>query len=457
MRAVDAAGRELWALRPEVTVANASAAEGTHALVDVTLVPRLDVPLAVPFATVDNSAVGGSDFQAKSGVLTFAPGETLQTVDVTVLDDVTPETVEQFFVDVAPAAAFAAWPRGIVTVLDDDPELALTVDDAAVVEGNSGSVSLAFTVRLSAASATTVTVDYATLEGTAAAGVDFQATSGTLTFAPGVTARTVPVNVFGDVVDEPDEFFPLRLSVARRRDRGPRPGHRPHPATTTARRSASPALDAGMDVTATWSRGRARPTDGDLYLVELAPFASYEVTVDAASGDLGDFGPIVEVLARDMTVIGGSAPSGVGHAQTVRMVGSSSASTPTLYRYIRVRSAGCTTDCGADDTYRIRLRETTGRVARFNQTGGQRTVMILHNTTGEWIETRGPLAPRGRDVRRGQPRLGRAAQDDGARPRRRPRRAPPARSRCSTTGRSARSPARRSGSTRRRGCRSTRR
>ena len=174
--------------------------------------------------------------------------------------------------------------------------------------------------------------------------------------------------------------------------------------------------------------GPGPAADGDLYLVELAPFASYEVTVDAASGDLGDFGPIVEVLARDMTLIGGSAPSGVGHAQTVRMIGSSSASMPTLYRYIRVRSAGCTTDCGADDTYRIRLRETTGRVARFNQTGGQRTVMILQNTTGECDRDGGPLAPRGRDVRRGQPRLGRAAPDDGASPRRRRRRAPPARS-----------------------------
>jgi hypothetical protein len=303
-----------------------------------------------------------------------------------VLDDVTTEPVEQFFVDVAPAAAFAARPRGIVTVTDDDPAPVLTVDEPAVVEGDSGSVSLQFTVRLSAASAAVVTVDYATLEGTAAAGLDFQATSGTLTFPPGVTARTVPVPVWGDVHDEPDEFFPLRLSVPTGAVVGNGQGSgRIRDDDGAAIRIG--ALDAGMDVTADLAAGPGPAADVDLYLVELSPFASYEVTVDAASGDLGDFGPVVEVLARDMTFVDGSVPSGVGHAQSVRMMGSSSAAMPTVYRYVRVRSAGCTTDCGADDTYRIRLRETTGRVTRFNQTGGQRTVVILQNTTGEFVET----------------------------------------------------------------------
>jgi ELWxxDGT repeat protein len=387
LTAVDATGREPWLLRPELAVANATAPEGTHALVDVSLVPRLDVPLAVPFTTVDNSAVGASDFQAKRGVLRFAPGETLQTVDVTVLDDVAPETIEQFFVDVAPGGnAFAARPRGVVTVTDDDPLPVLTVDDAAVIEGNAGSVGLAFTVRLSAASATAVTVGYATAEGTASGGADFQATSGTLTFAPGVTARTVAVNVWGDVADEPDEFFPLRLSLPSGAVAGTGQGvGRIRDDDGAAIRLS--ALDAGMDVTADLAALPGPAADEDLYLVELSPFESYEVTVDAASGDLGDFGPIVEVLARDMTVVDWALPSGVGHALSARMMGSSSASMPTVQRYIRVRSAGCLTDCGADDTYRIRLRETTGRVARFNQAGGQRTFMILHNTTGELVET----------------------------------------------------------------------
>jgi hypothetical protein len=262
---------------------------------------------------------------------------------------------------------------------------ALTVDGAAVVEGDAGTVSLAFTVRLSAASASAVTVDYATVDGTAASAVDFDAASGTLTFAPGVTARTAPVTVRGDALDEPDEFFFLRLSSPAGATVGNGQGvARIQDDDGGAIRLSG--LDAGMDVTASLAAGPGPAADTDLYLVELSPFASYEVTVDAASGDLGDFGPTVEVLARDMTLIETSVPSGVGPARTVSMIGSSSPTWPTVYRYIRVRSAGCTTDCGADDTYRIRLRDTTGRVARFNETGGQRTVLILHNTTDEWIE-----------------------------------------------------------------------
>jgi len=56
--------------------------------------------------------------------------------------------------------------------------------------------------------------------------------------------------------------------------------------------------------------------------------------------------------------------------------------------YIRVRSDGCTTDCGPDDTYRIRVRETTGRIARFNEAAGQRTVLVLQNRTGAPVSAR---------------------------------------------------------------------
>jgi hypothetical protein len=47
---------------------------------------------------------------------------------------------------------------------------------------------------------------------------------------------------------------------------------------------------------------------------------------------------------------------------------------------VRVRSASCGTDCGADDTYRIRAYETTYSVPRFNNSGSQLTVVIVQNT-----------------------------------------------------------------------------
>ena len=70
-----------------------------------------------------------------------------------------------------------------------------------------------FTVTLSSSSSQTVTVGYATAAGTATAGSDYTATSGTLTFAPGVTSQAVLVGVLGDSVDELDETLTVSLST----------------------------------------------------------------------------------------------------------------------------------------------------------------------------------------------------------------------------------------------------
>ena len=72
--------------------------------------------------------------------------------------------------------------------------------------------SLDFAVSLSRAASGAVSVDYATADGTAAAGEDYTAASGTLTFAPGETAKTVRVAILDDAIDEGKETFLLRLS-----------------------------------------------------------------------------------------------------------------------------------------------------------------------------------------------------------------------------------------------------
>ncbi|MDY3563725.1 autotransporter-associated beta strand repeat-containing protein [Gemmata sp. JC673] len=92
------------------------------------------------------------------------------------------------------------------------PLPALSVTGASVAEGNSGTTALTFTVTLSAPSLQTVTVAYATADGTATAGTDYTAASGMLTFAPGVTTQTVTVLVDGDTAVEADETFRVVLS-----------------------------------------------------------------------------------------------------------------------------------------------------------------------------------------------------------------------------------------------------
>jgi uncharacterized delta-60 repeat protein len=88
----------------------------------------------------------------------------------------------------------------------------ISIDDISLTEGDSGTKSFDFTVTLSQASNLTVKVDYATAQGTATAGTDYQQTSGTLTFNAGETAKSISVLVNGDTVNEPDEAFTLNLS-----------------------------------------------------------------------------------------------------------------------------------------------------------------------------------------------------------------------------------------------------
>ena len=121
-------------------------------------------------------------------------GATLK-VRVTVTDD---EGHEATFTS-APTSAVAALP-------------ALSIGDASVDEGDSGSATLDFTVTLDSAATETVTVDWATSDGTATAGTDYTAGNGTVTFNAGDSSKTVSVTVAGDNVDEPNETFTVTLS-----------------------------------------------------------------------------------------------------------------------------------------------------------------------------------------------------------------------------------------------------
>ncbi len=109
------------------------------------------------------------------------------------------------------AAARAAVPASAeATAQADGP--ALRVADARAREG--ADAAIGFTVTLAPAASAPVTVDWATADGTAKAGEDYTAASGTLVFAPGETEKTVAVAVLDDAHDEGEESFVLRLSNA---------------------------------------------------------------------------------------------------------------------------------------------------------------------------------------------------------------------------------------------------
>lgn len=105
------------------------------------------------------------------------------------------------------STAFAEWIAASSTGLP-----AITVTGGSGVEGDSGTRSLSFTITLSRASSETVSVAYATADGTATAPNDYGSRSGVLQFAPGEISKTVEVTVNGDAVVEADETFTLVLS-----------------------------------------------------------------------------------------------------------------------------------------------------------------------------------------------------------------------------------------------------
>ena len=181
----------------------------------VTLSAAATGPVTVAYATSNGTASAGSDYTALSGTLTFAAGETSKVVRVQVSGDTAVEANETLTLTLSsPSGATIADGTAIGTITNDDtaPLPALSVADATVSEGNSGVKDLAFTVSLSAAATGPVTVAYVTNNGTATAGSDYTAASGTLTFAAGETSKVVHVQVSGDTAVEGNETLTLTLA-----------------------------------------------------------------------------------------------------------------------------------------------------------------------------------------------------------------------------------------------------
>ena len=211
----------LEVMMPTLSIAPRSATvteggqSGTSQPLTVNLNPASNGLVSVAYATADGSATAGTDYMAASGVLTFNPGVTSKTITVQIVGDATAEADETFTVALSSAArdnAYMSPSESTVTVTITESSPTLSIADASVVEGNSGTTSMEFTVALSATSNQEVTVAYITGDGNAIAGTDYTTTSGTLTFAAGTTSQGITVQVAGDGIYEEDETFTVTLS-----------------------------------------------------------------------------------------------------------------------------------------------------------------------------------------------------------------------------------------------------
>src|SRR5262249_5420465 len=200
----------------EIRIYDVSAQEGNAGTTRFTFYVGLSSasaqPVSVNYTTADGSGVVGNDYYSPSRTLTFAPGQTLLAVTVDVIGDRLPEANETFFVNLSsPTNATIADGQGVATILDDEPRI--SISDVSKSEGRKGKTTLfTFTVSLSSAYDQPVTMSFRTVNGTATTSDgDYTARTGTLTFAPGETTKTITIEVKGDSKKEADETFYLDL------------------------------------------------------------------------------------------------------------------------------------------------------------------------------------------------------------------------------------------------------
>jgi hypothetical protein len=198
-----------------LSIGDATVAEGGMATFAVTLSEPAQITFTVQYSTTDITAVAGLDYTHAAATLTFTPGQTDRTISVRTLTDTYHEDDETFRVRLfSPQYVFLADAEGIGTITDSDPAPSISISDASAPEGDTGSGGVAtFTVSLNSPSGKTVTVAYTTVGGTAEEGIDYVGAAGALSFAPGVTSRTIAAQVIGDELREGDETFTVQLSA----------------------------------------------------------------------------------------------------------------------------------------------------------------------------------------------------------------------------------------------------
>ncbi|MYB34593.1 MAG: hypothetical protein F4X92_05635, partial [Gammaproteobacteria bacterium] len=171
-------------------------------------------------AAADPPAVAG-DFRLSSNrMLTIAPGKTESDGKVTIMavDNIVdgPDKTVTVTATASGGLGLAAPPDATLTIQDNDlPEM--SIDEPSVIEGANGkNTELIFTATLSTSHSETVTVKYRDFRtGTATSGTDYAPLrSGTLTFAPGDTSKTIAVTVADDDIDEPNETVAVELTDA---------------------------------------------------------------------------------------------------------------------------------------------------------------------------------------------------------------------------------------------------
>ncbi len=168
--------------------------------------------VSVSYALNDETALAGDDYAPGGGVLTFNDGESMKTITVPILNDTLVEGNETFQVvlsNLTGGAQFNGPDAATVTITDNDAGIKFSSSTYSVTENG---VQAVITVQRTSTTNTTVSVNYATSDGTAVNGSDYFTASGTLTFNSGQVSKTFNVPIIDDTLIEGDETVLLKLS-----------------------------------------------------------------------------------------------------------------------------------------------------------------------------------------------------------------------------------------------------
>ena len=278
---------------PELTIADASAAEGEKAMFTVTLTPVSGRDVTVQWTTGDDGTDGAvqatadTDYTAQSAAatLTIDAGETSGTIEVQTTQDTLSEGSETFAVNLAsPTNATLGTPKTATgTITDDDALPELTISDASVAEGGKAM----FTVTLTPVSGRDVTVQWTTgddgtdgaVQATADTDYTAQSEAATLTIAAGDTTGTIEVQTTEDALDEAEETFAVNLASPTNATLGAADSG----IGTITDDDASPTVSLG-DATAV-TEGNEPATTVDLeFPLTLDPVSGRDVTVTYTLG-----------------------------------------------------------------------------------------------------------------------------------------------------------------------------
>jgi uncharacterized repeat protein (TIGR01451 family) len=170
--------------------------------------------ISVSYATASGTASSGVDYKDVAGNVIFGPNSLTQFVNIPVIGDLIKEPNETVLLNLAAVSTNAslATTQTTLTIIDDDPTPSISIANIALFEGNSGTTNAVFQITLSNPSASIVSVQASTSDGTALASNDYLARSGSVTFAVGTTNQAFIVPVVGDVNNEPDQVFFVTLT-----------------------------------------------------------------------------------------------------------------------------------------------------------------------------------------------------------------------------------------------------